>query len=100
MRLRILSDLHVEVAPFDAAHVPADLVVLAGDIHNGAEAARWARKAFPNDQILMVAGNHEFYDGEYLSTLELMRRQARQSGIAFLENEALVINGVRFLGCT
>ena len=29
MRLRILSDLHVEVAPFDAAHVPADLVVLA-----------------------------------------------------------------------
>ncbi|MGA0796991.1 MAG: metallophosphoesterase [Quisquiliibacterium sp.] len=100
MRLRILSDLHVEVAAFEPQPVTADLVVLAGDIHNGVEALRWARQTFPRDEILMVAGNHEFYDGEYLSTLDAMREQARHSGVRLLENEATVIDGVRFLGCT
>jgi predicted phosphodiesterase len=100
MRLRILSDLHVEEAAFEPDPVAADLVVLAGDIHNGAQALRWARQAFPRDEILMVAGNHEYYDGEYLSTLEEMRNEARQCGVRLLENEAVVIDGVRFLGCT
>lgn len=48
MKLHILSDLHVEFAPFvpDRAAVDAaDVVVLAGDIHQRARQA-WARQAF------------------------------------------------------
>ena len=100
MRLRVLSDLHVEVAGFEPAPAEADLVVLAGDIHNGELAPRWARAAFPDREIVLVAGNHEFYDGEYFETLERMRAVARETGVRLLENEAIVIGGVRLLGCT
>ena len=61
VRLHILSDLHIEFAPFEPTAVDADLVVLAGDIHVGTTALQWARNAFPNKQILFVPGNHEFY---------------------------------------
>jgi predicted phosphodiesterase len=41
MKLLVLSDLHVEFAPFmpdaEATHA-ADIVVLAGDIHKGVKA--------------------------------------------------------------
>lgn len=100
MRLLVLSDLHVEHAAFDPPAFEADLVVLAGDIHNGAESLRWARAAFPRHELVQIAGNHEFYDGEYDETLLQMREAAREFGIHFLENDAIVIDGVRFLGCT
>ncbi|MCU0258693.1 MAG: metallophosphoesterase [Solirubrobacteraceae bacterium] len=100
MRLRILSDLHVESAPFEPPPADADVVVLAGDVHNGEAALHWARAAFPDRPIVQVAGNHEFYDGAYDEVLARMRAAARELGIHFLENDAAVIGGVRFLGCT
>ncbi len=100
MRLLVLSDLHVEHATFDPAGVDADVVVLAGDIHAGDEAVRWARRTFPRHPIVQIAGNHEFYDGEYDAVLAHLRAQARAEGVHFLENDAVTIDGVRFLGCT
>lgn len=100
MRLRILSDLHVEVAGFEPPRADADLVVLAGDIHNGERAPLWARAAFPGQEIVLVAGNHEFYDGEYFGTLGRMRAAAQAARVRLLENEAILIGGVRLLGCT
>jgi predicted phosphodiesterase len=100
VRLLVLSDLHVEVAAFDPAAFDADLVVLAGDIHNGAEGPHWARRAFPAHPILMVPGNHEFYDGELGRVLDDLREAARVAQVRLLENDEAVIDGVRFLGCT
>lgn len=100
MRLLVLSDLHVEVAPFAPPAFESDVVVLAGDIHNGARAPAWARECFPRHPIVQIAGNHEFYDHEYGAALEAIRAAARQSGVHFLENDEVVIDGVRFLGCT
>lgn len=100
MRILVLSDLHLEHAPFDPPAFEGDVVVLAGDIRNGVEALRWARTAFPRHPIVQIAGNHEFYDGEYDETLSRMREAAPALGIHFLENDAVTIDGVRFLGCT
>ena len=53
MRLLVLSDLHVEFAPFDAVlgtqriDQGVDVVVLAGDIHVGTQGLVWARQTFP-----------------------------------------------------
>lgn len=100
MRLLVLSDLHAEVAAFEPAAFDADVVVLAGDIHNGAQAPHWARRAFPGHPILMVAGNHEFYDGELERVRDELRDAARLAQVHLLENEETSIDGVRFVGCT
>ncbi|MEX3613572.1 MAG: hypothetical protein VB141_06925, partial [Burkholderia gladioli] len=51
MRVRVLSDLHLEGnTPEAIPGAAADLVVLAGDIHNHAEGLRWAAETFPPRQ--------------------------------------------------
>lgn len=103
MKLLVLSDLHVEYAPFQPdlrAVECADVVILAGDIHVGTQGISWARDAFPDKAIVYVAGNHEFYGHHWTQLLDEMRDIARQKDIYFLENEAVTIQGVRFLGAT
>lgn len=103
MKLLVLSDLHVEFAPFvpDAeASQAADVIVLAGDIHKGVQGMDWARKTFPNKKIIYVAGNHEFYGQHWDKLLDRLRTQARVHGVHFLENETVTIEGIRFLGAT
>ena len=102
LRLAVLSDLHVEFQAFEPAPAlaDADVVVLAGDIHNGLEALRWARRCFPAQRIVQVAGNHEFFGHCWQDLLPALRAEARRLGIDFLERDAIVIDGVRFLGAT
>lgn len=50
--------------------------------------------------MVYVAGNHEFYNGYWERTLDDMRQAAREFNVVFLENNALEIHGIRFLGCT
>lgn len=103
MKLLVLSDLHLEFRSFvpDLAAIRAcDVVVLAGDIHLGGQAIRWAAETFSEKPIVMVAGNHEFYRGHWDSTLAEMRQEAQRLGVHFLENDEVTIGGVRFLGCT
>lgn len=50
MKIRVLSDLHLEYdEPLAIRFAEADLVVLAGDIHNHAEGLRWAAENFDPD---------------------------------------------------
>ncbi|MEO6269823.1 MAG: metallophosphoesterase [Lautropia sp.] len=102
MRAAILSDLHLELQAFEppASLRTADVVILAGDIHNGVEALRWARRCFPHQRIVQVAGNHEFFGANWHRTLDDFRDVARSLDISFLENDAIVVDGVQFLGAT
>jgi Icc-related predicted phosphoesterase len=105
MKLHVLSDLHNEFHAFDAsanadAWLQAEVVVLAGDIGQGVHGVRWARESFASKPVVYVAGNHEFYGGYWERTLDDMRQAARESDVALLENDALEIHGIRFLGCT
>ncbi|HEY5740435.1 MAG TPA: metallophosphoesterase [Gammaproteobacteria bacterium] len=100
MKLRILSDLHVEFEDFEPPPVDADVVVLAGDIHVRHHGVDWARERFPGVPVLYVLGNHEYYGGAMPAHLETMKQQAAGSNVRVLENEALDIGGVTFLGCT
>ena len=102
MRIAVLSDLHLEFIDFDppAELHAADVVVLAGDIHNGVAALHWARERFPDQTIVQVAGNHEFFGACWHSLVAQMRDVARRLDIRLLENEAVVCDGVQFLGAT
>lgn len=100
MKLRVMSDLHVEFFAFRPPEAPADVVVLAGDILNEHYGLIWARKSFPTTPIIYVMGNHEFYNAHYERVLERARKEAQQLEIHLLENDQTVIDGVRFLGMT
>ena len=79
MRLHVLSDLHLEHAPFTAPQVDADVVVLAGDIAPGTAGIEWMRSRFDGRPVLYVAGNHEFY-GQDLPGLTGRMRDAAAGG--------------------
>lgn len=102
MRLLILSDLHVEYAPFAPvlADERFDMVVLAGDIGQATLALRWAREVFPTHPIIQIAGNHEYFNTVHEEALLAMRRTAASLGIVFLEQATAVLGDVEFLGCT
>jgi predicted phosphodiesterase len=99
MRLRILSDLHLEVAPWCPPPADADVVVLAGDIHNGTAGVEWAQQTL-DGPVLYVPGNHELYDRDVMETRTRLQEVARGSNVTVLDRDETVIGGVRFLGCT
>lgn len=100
MKLRVMSDVHVEFFAFRPPEAPADVVVLAGDVLNEHYGLIWARKSFPATPIVYVMGNHEFYNADYERVLERARKEAQPLEIHLLENDHAVIDGVRFLGMT
>lgn len=98
----LLSDLHLEFAPFEPVPLKsaADVVVLAGDIHLGDRGISWARKAFPENEIVYVPGNHEYYGGR-LDTVDAQMYQAgRRLGVHVLQNAEVTLRGIRYLGTT
>lgn len=106
MRLLILSDLHREVwgdtpVGIDLAVSRPDVVILAGDIDNGASCVQWAERTFPGIPTLYVSGNHE----GYRHPIDEVERRiaeacATSSTVEYLQQREVLIGGVRFLGCT
>ncbi len=106
MKILVLSDLHLSHRAFpvvmDGQRIDAhaDVVVLAGDIDDGLGGFRWAREAFPDKPIVIVAGNHEFYGKNWTRHVDDMRESANKHDIEFLETDGIDLAGVRFLGCS
>ena len=100
MRISVLSDLHLEFQDWTPPSVPADVVVLAGDIQVGVAGVIWGRRHFADAQIIYVPGNHEFFGGEMGATLRALRAVAGEHGVHLLDGDSVMIEGVRFLGAT
>jgi Icc-related predicted phosphoesterase len=58
----------------------------------------WARQF--GRPTLFVAGNHEFYGSDLVSTLRQLREAARGTQVRILERDEWIVGDVRFLGCT
>lgn len=100
MNLAVYSDLHLEFSDWTPPPRPADVVLLAGDIHVDDAAFAWARRHFPDTTVIYVAGNHEFFGSDMPAALARMQAAARRHGIHFLHDGEHVERGVRFLGTT
>ena len=98
MKLHVLSDLHLSQAGFEPPATDADVVVLAGDIARPREAIAWASRF--SQPVLYIAGNHEFYGASMEGTRRLLRELTAGTNIHFLDDEELVLDGVRFLAST
>jgi predicted phosphodiesterase len=100
MRLRILSDLHLEFGPWTPPAAEADVVILAGDIHAGKKGCQWIRRRFSSVPVIYVLGNHEFYRNSLPALTGTLERENEGGPIHLLENKAVELNGFSFLGCT
>ncbi len=100
MKLHILSDLHVEFGELELPETNADVVILAGDIHVGKKGFDWAKDNFRNQKVIYVLGNHEYYRKAIPKLTEKLKERSVGTNVHILENEALTIEDVRFLGCT
>ncbi|MBU6492927.1 MAG: metallophosphoesterase family protein [Burkholderiales bacterium] len=103
MRIRILSDLHLEFNfPREIPEADCDLVVLAGDISNREAGIEWAGRTF-RQPVVYVPGNHEYYEGELQSVEQAMRHAAAQFGhVHYLNQDVAVFadRRVRVIGVT
>ncbi|MFA7503353.1 MAG: metallophosphoesterase [Burkholderiaceae bacterium] len=98
MKILLLSDLHLSLHPMAAPPTDADVVVLAGDLGRPPAALEWAKQF--GQPTLFVAGNHEFYGSDLVSTYASLREGARGTPVRILERDEWIFQGVRFLGCT
>ncbi|TIT90962.1 MAG: hypothetical protein E5W55_21255, partial [Mesorhizobium sp.] len=105
MKIWMISDLHLEYADLrQPLRIPdADVCVVAGDLCRGpANGAYWLGKHVAHAMpCVYVAGNHEFYAGGIHEGLEDGRAAANHfEQVHFLENDSVIIQGVRFIGAT
>ena len=104
MKVYLASDIHVEFhKTFTTPSNAIDVVVLAGDIHTGKNILSVAASFHERCQapVLVVLGNHEFYGLDYVAHLARLRATAAtMDGVYLLEHDSVVIDDVRFLGCT
>ncbi len=107
MKIKIFSDLHVDVYPIKPVTIlpDVDIVIAAGDTCEGAlKAFGHLRRLVPTGiPIVMVLGNHEFYRRFVPSELAAAREQAPAFNCYMLENNTVTLGkgtGVRFVGAT
>lgn len=104
MKLLLLSDLHLELS--DLALPPdldVDVALLAGDIvnpghrlHDWVTASPVLRRA---RAVVAVSGNHEYFDAVLQQAAAAMQGHGLPP-LHLLDTAQVVIDGVRFLGCT
>lgn len=109
MKIRLLSDLHTEFRlPYTthamSTYLGEDVLVLAGDIASGSTNTMRVIKFFKDlgfPQIIFVAGNHEYYGGDYDDfNTKMTEKCADLEGVHFLNPGSVEINGVLFVGGT
>lgn len=104
MKIQIFSDLHADVCLPRNIVIgrDVDVVVVAGDIAEGAEKSFVTLRgivpmAIP---IVFTMGNHEYYRRFFKEELEAARSLGPQFNIHVLENDVATIGTVRFAGAT
>ena len=100
MKLHVLSDLHIEFGNFEIPVTNADVVILAGDIHVGTKGIEWATEAIKGIDVIYIIGNHEYYRGALPKLTDKINSISKHTNVHVLENDAITIGNVKFLGCT
>lgn len=131
MKLAIVSDLHLEFGDINLQNTEnADVLIIAGDLliaqdlHDHPEPGNppsmaerinlgsrqkkaylyrdfLKRVSFQFPQVIIIAGNHEFYHGKWVGSLVTLRAEySKHPNITFLERDSKLINDVLFVGGT
>lgn len=109
MKLRVMSDLHLNFSAFDVPSGPDDtetVLILAGDVCEVGLGKQRYREFFEDvcsrfKLVLYVFGNHEYYDTSYLrASAQFMRECGHLENLKVLDRDTVELGNVRFIGCT
>lgn len=106
MKLLPISDAHLEIMQdgyrLQIPDTDADMILFLGDIAPGVKGMQWAIQQCERLGIegIYLAGNHEYYQEDFLTLDDSLRGIAMNSPVTFLNCNELVVNDIRFLGCT
>lgn len=127
MKIAVCSDLHLEFGTIELKNTEgADVLILSGDImiaedldrHPGdrgpyapVESHRYINSSIYRDfldnvnyefpRVIYIAGNHEFYGGKWVKSLEVLHKTMENyPNVFFLERETLKVDDVTFIGST
>lgn len=131
LKLAVCSDLHLEFGDIDLKNDEgADVLILSGDIliaqdlHDHPEpdapysheinktlGSRYIKAQLYRDffkrcslqfpHVIYIAGNHEFYHGKFIGSLQDLRNECNKfSNVYFLEDDCKKIDDVTFIGST
>jgi len=128
VKIKLVSDLHLEFSDITINNDQGcDVLILGGDIciaddfdrnipnpyspettkvgKRQASALRYldffkrVNDAFPH--VIYIAGNHEFYEGKWVKSIDLLREITSQfPNIHFLENDVYTVGDTTFIGST
>jgi predicted phosphodiesterase len=103
MKVRLLSDLHLEFEPFDLSYQGEDVLVLAGDISAHIEQTMTLVRNYLEEnkhpQLIFILGNHDYYHKSIRETYEFYEN-VNIDRFHYLQDDSIVINGIRFYGAT
>lgn len=126
MKIQILSDIHIEFThefsqmsksiKHTFEFIPkteSDVIILAGDIWYQHYGLNWSAELsqLHDKAVIVIFGNHDYWSvskstnrgvNTVIKDMYAIAEKCRTKDIQlyFLENDALILNGVRFLGCT
>ena len=112
MNIFPVSDVHLEFRDYDPACIPSTaddrdntILVMAGDITMLSQPLHFLHDLADRfNRVIWVPGNHEYYTGDVVYSSEQARDWIRSEGLSdkvhFLDDDAVVIDGVAYCGAT
>jgi Icc-related predicted phosphoesterase len=105
MRIALFSDIHNEQrsTKFIPEIPDVDLCIVAGDLDEPIAASiEYLQETLGQRMdVIYVAGNHDHWNHTYRDNIRAgYEASDRCPNVHFLENEAIIIDGVRFIGAT
>jgi predicted phosphodiesterase len=103
MKLKILSDLHLEFSYLDITQDDEDILILAGDIHTTSlltyDYIKDYLDKYDTCKVIYILGNHDYYSSNIEDTLQFWDKVELER-FYYLHNTSIVIDNIRFFGCT
>jgi predicted phosphohydrolase len=101
MKIKLLSDIHLEFTPYHIPYDGEDILILAGDLSPTFRQVVTMIDMYlticKHAQVIVVLGNHDYY-GHTLAQTEIFWETYSRPNVHVLMETSVVINGVRFYG--
>lgn len=108
MKIKLVSDLHLEGSSLDTSKISldengdiVDVIILAGDISTYADLiSRHAYNIPESIQVIYVPGNHEYETHIFNDVIPSLKEMFPDNNWHILNNETLVLGNTRFICAT